>query len=230
MADDDWGTWFQNLIANQAGPGMGYPAAHLTPRAAPGTPLGPIPGANLGYGDTTFLPQHQSPLGPPPIGPFLAQPGANVLGSSLTAQPGVPSASAPGQQSGVAPAPIDPFTLRGPSSPAGTSTAAPTAAAAPAVNPAAIPGAPNLGYYRGATGNARQAQWTPYADPNDPRIYRGPLAAPQGSPSATPPVPGARPTNAGQPASVPMPPTMPASIANQRVANAVRSPNWWQNL
>ena len=31
-------------------------------------------------------------------------------------------------------------------------------------------------------------------------------------------------------ANAPMPPTMPASIANQRVANAVSSPNWWQNL
>ena len=40
---------------------------------------------------------------------------------------------------------------------------------------ATAPPAPTLGYYQAAGGNARGAQPMQYTDPNDPRIYRGPL-------------------------------------------------------
>ena len=44
-------------------------------------------------------------------------------------------------------------------------------ALAPAAGGGALPG-----YYAPTTGNARGATWSPYTDPNDPRIFRGPLA------------------------------------------------------
>jgi hypothetical protein len=41
------------------------------------------------------------------------------------------------------------------------------------------PGAVAGGYYSPTTGNARGSTWSPYTDPNDPRIFRGgPLARP----------------------------------------------------
>lgn len=73
------------------------------------------------------------------------------------------------------------------------SSAAPGSASA-----APVPGSPaargiNLGYYGPMTGNARQAQPMTYANPNDPRIFRGPLAAPPAAqtipPTATASVP-----------------------------------------
>jgi hypothetical protein len=35
----------------------------------------------------------------------------------------------------------------------------------------------NLGYYAPTTGNVRGSTWTPYANPNDPRIFKGALSA-----------------------------------------------------
>jgi hypothetical protein len=80
------------------------------------------------------------------------------------------------------PAPIDPYVAmpwRGPIKSTTPPAAAPAAAAQPApaprarINPADV----NLGYYTGpASGNARTAQVMRYTDPNDPRIYRGPLS------------------------------------------------------
>ena len=46
---------------------------------------------------------------------------------------------------------------------------------ATALAPAA-PGGALPGYYAPTTGNARGSTWSPYTDPNDPRIFRGPLA------------------------------------------------------
>jgi hypothetical protein len=56
---------------------MGYPALGLLPRAGPGTPLGPVSGANAGFADTekTFIPQRQGGM------PFLPGAGPDVLGS-----------------------------------------------------------------------------------------------------------------------------------------------------
>ena len=50
---------------------------------------------------------------------------------------------------------------------------------ATALAPGAVPPGGLLHYYAPTTGNARGSTWSPYTDPNDPRIFRGgPLAAP----------------------------------------------------
>ena len=64
-----------------------------------------------------------------------------------------------------------------------------------------------------SSGNARQAQAMTYTDPNDPRIFRGPLAAPPATPPATQTIP---PTAT---ASVP-----PAPIQTARPDLAQRMP------
>jgi hypothetical protein len=102
-------------------------------------------------------------------------------------------------------------------------------------------GAPNLGYYQpndrfvqldqgqntDPTARNRGPQMTalnlaglfnrgqqPAVDPNVPAAAAQPVSAAAGSPFA----------------NAPMPPVMPPDILNQRVRNAIRSPNWWQNL
>ena len=46
----------------------------------------------------------------------------------------------------------------------------------PPARPVRTPGAPNLGYYQPTLGNARGQTGQTYGDPNDPRIYKGPLS------------------------------------------------------
>lgn len=186
-------------------PAMARPAGMPQPQpSALSSSLTAQPGAPPWFQFGGFHPENILQHSGPSLGrlsmPDWGQPsGVSSPGDIINPTPaaGAPSATpAPIDPYGPArsAAPIDPYTLRGPSSPAGTSTASPATprraaapagppmppprpAAAPTVNPAAIPGAPNLGYYRGATGNVRQAQYMPYLDPNDPRIYRGPLAS-----------------------------------------------------
>ena len=91
-----------------------------------------------------------------------------------------------------------------------------------AAAPPPVPGSPaargiNLGYYRPMSGNARQAQAMTYADPNDPRIFRGPLAAPPAAPPATQTIP---PTAT---ASVP-----PVQTAQPDLAQRVPQNQWPQ--
>jgi hypothetical protein len=187
-----WQNWLMSLLDQGTSPGMGYPAAGLIPRAAPGTPLGPISGANIGFGDVpkTFLTQRQAAL---PIAASMQpvppqppqQPG--YVGSS-GAGSGDPRAedAAMNRMAGMAPGVTNPGYV-----PPGIR---------PGPAPAAIPGSPaargiNLGYYGPMTGNARQAAPMTYTNPNDPRIFRGPLAAPPAAqtipPTATASVPPA---------------------------------------
>jgi hypothetical protein len=59
----------------------------------------------------------------------------------------------------------------------------------------------------------------------------------QGAPAVNPnaPAAAAQPVSAQRPvpgplANAPTPPVMPPDIRNKRVANAIKDPNWWQNL
>jgi hypothetical protein len=104
-------------------------------------------------------------------------------------------------------------------------------------------GAPDLGYYNN--------RFVPIDRPNAPAGGGGGMARggpPKMSalnlaglfnrgqqPAANPNVPAAnaQPVSAAAPspfANAPMPPVMPPDIRNQRIRNAVSSPNWWQNL
>jgi hypothetical protein len=141
-----------------------------------------------------------SPAAPPYAWPGQLPPDQLPVGAAGV--PNVPpSASAPPAGPSAAPAPIEPYTLRGPAAaatPPGSPSATPRPPGAPTAAPAAPPAAvagippsaaaqvPNLGYYRPTSGNARGQTWMPYAA-NDPRMFPGPLAA--GGMGAPAPIP-----------------------------------------
>ena len=117
--------------------------------------------------------------------------------------------------------------------------ASPDAAAAPPMKRRA--GAANLGYYQP---NDRFVQLDQGQNTDPTARNRGPqmtalnLAGlfnrgqqPGVNPNA--PAANAQPVSAAGPspfANAPMPPVMSPDIQNQRIRNAVNSPNWWQNL
>ena len=85
----------------------------------------------------------------------------------------------------------------------------------PAANPANVPAANAQPVSAVANGP------TPYG-PDIPRLNPSGNLALTGGNSPGP--------NQFSSVPVPLPPAMPGGIRNQRVANAVRNPNWWQNL
>jgi hypothetical protein len=179
--------WLQSIQQGQgagqgpggAGPGMGYPSLGLIPRSALGTPLradvgpGGVGSGNVGVSgvEQSYLPQRQGGMSP-----LSAAPGAPApLSDSPSVKPQPPTFSWPASS---------------------TPTGMPAPPAAPSPGPLATPsgqggigsdarfplkrraGAANLGYYAGGNsptsmGGARNPTWTPYTNPNDPRIYRG---------------------------------------------------------
>ena len=188
-----WQNWLMSTLRPPAQPGADALGSSLV--AHPGAPpwfqfggfhpeniLQGHAGASLGRFDPNF-PVNSAQLG--------GDTGGLPIGDTAA-----PAAPAPIDPYGLtrANAPIDPFTLRGgPQPPAATAPAVAKRAA-----PVPIPGSPaargpNLGYYRPMSGNARQAQAMTYTDPNDPRIFRGPLATPPATqtipPTATASVP-----------------------------------------
>ena len=99
------------------------------------------------------------------------------------------------------------------------------------------PGAPNLGYYQQNPRFGTVQYQTPNSSASRAPIYttlnlgggQQPGANPANVPAANAqPVSSASPP--ASPSNSPLPPIMPGDIRNQRVANAVRNPNWWQNL
>ena len=157
--------------ATPGGPSMGYPAVghgdgpsdvmspaamYAAQQAVPAPP-GPQAAPNFvrpeGPITRTF------PMWPTPPAPSPARPPFNWLtstGAGMSAPPSGPLA-APSGQGGI-----------------GSDYAA-SARNMPLKRKA---GAPNLGYYTGGNsptsmGGARNPVWTPYANANDPRIYRG---------------------------------------------------------
>ena len=86
----------------------------------------------------------------------------------------------------------------------------------------------------------RQPAAAPAVNPNVPAanaqpvsMVNGPTPVGQGlNPSGNLALAGGNSPGPNQFSSVPVPypPSMPGDIRNQRVANAVRNPNWWQNL
>lgn len=197
-------------------------AANLPPPMAPASPQS-VPSAN-----PSILPQARGAAVPP--GPMT--PGSSIL----------PQGAAQGVQPYGPPTPASMATSAPGSSPGGTSTARPAT--------------PNLGYYQPFSTFSYQ---NPNSLRNAP-VYtarnfgnwdanRSPSAASapktanraSGVASAPGPAPrGALATSSSTPygylnqgqlaANPPLPPTMPASVANQRVASAINNPNWWRNL
>jgi hypothetical protein len=64
----------------------------------------------------------------------------------------------------------------------------------------------------------------PAVNPNVPAANAQPVSAVRG-PLARPDLAQRVPLS-----NTPMPPVMPAGVQNQRVVNAIRTPNWWDNL
>ena len=92
----------------------------------------------------------------------------------------------------------------------------------------------------GLFGGRGQPAAAPAVNPNVPAanaqpvsMVNGPTPVGQGlNPSGNLALAGGNSPGPNQFSSVPVPypPSMPGDIRNQRVANAVRNPNWWQNL
>ena len=92
----------------------------------------------------------------------------------------------------------------------------------------------------GMFGGRGQPAAAPAVNPNAPAanaqpvsMVNGPTPVGQGlNPSGNLALTGGNSPGPNQFSSVPvpLPPAMPGDIRNRRVANAVRNPNWWQNL
>jgi hypothetical protein len=138
------------------------PPANEGPRRLAPAPTDPY---GLTRANAPIDPYGLTPPPPPPPFNWLTSTGAG-----MSAPPGSPSA-----------APIDPYGLtraNAPITPTPTGPLATPAGQGGIGSDARFPlkrraGAPNLGYYQPTTGNARGATWTPYTNPNDPRIFRG---------------------------------------------------------
>jgi hypothetical protein len=120
-------------------------------------PPGPAAPSTAAPGAMPARPYTATPMPPGPMDPSIIARQAIARQAAGTTAPGRP-------------APVATTNL--PSLPYGP--AAPRAAA-PIPRPTPAP-SPNLGYYAPTSGNARGATYTPYLNPNDPRIYRGPLS------------------------------------------------------
>ena len=185
--------WLQSIQQGQgagqgpggAGPGMGYPSLGLIPRSALGTPLradvgpGGVGSGNVGVSgvEQSYLPQRQGGMSP-----LSAAPGAPApLSDSLSVKPQPPTFSWPASSTPTGmPAPPAAAASAGPlATPSGQGgIGSDYAASARNIPLKRRAGAPNLGYYAGGNsptsmGGARNPTWTPYTNPNDPRIYRG---------------------------------------------------------
>jgi hypothetical protein len=121
----------------------------------PAAPSTAAPGAMPARPYTPTPPLRYNPLAGQPTGVPYQAPAAQPAGPmdpSIIARQAIArqaaGATAPGRPAPVAPAPVPPTPAR----------------------------SPNLGYYAPTSGNARGATYTPYLNPNDPRIYRGPLS------------------------------------------------------
>ena len=176
-----WQNWLMSMLQGGGAPtgGPPYPPNVVAAVNAGGT--APVFGPQVGQSvsgatniDTSVVPPMTRPQPVPTGAP--PQPIYNPLagGSANTGRP-----------AGYGPPPQPTYN---PLAGGSANTGAPpgSASAAPA---AAVPGSPaargiNLGYYGPMTGNARQAQPMTYANPNDPRIFRGPLATPPAAPAA----------------------------------------------
>jgi hypothetical protein len=186
----DIGNWFRTHWTPEShmGGADSPPQPGPQPQPQPGPQTSAIPSQ---YPLSTTFPTGLGgqPAAPPAAPPFQ-QPARPVTPTPATAYPrGTVGAPQPG--------PIDPSII-----------ARQKAAAAAAA--AAAPQVPNLGYYRPTSGNARGQTWMPYAA-NDPRMFRGPLAA--GGMGA-----GAIPANA----TAQVPPAAPAGPGGFQVS----SPNF----
>ena len=150
----------------------------VPPALAAGGP--PVP-TLVGHGDGP----------PPPPPPVVAAPIAAAVGGGGSSGGGGASNHMPWPDTGQgAGSPIalggGPGNAMDPKGYTGTPAVHPAVARAAArarINPRATAlaagGGALPGYYAPTTGNARGSTWSPYADPNDPRIFRGgPLAAP----------------------------------------------------
>ena len=230
----------QGLTANTPGPSMGYPALGAQPQQPP-PPAPDARGFSVGvhpHGDGP--PDVMSPAAmagaqpaaqpqPQPAPPFVQPQHPSTMRYPMWPTP--PAADAPAGSPSATPKPAGPLATSG----GGGATMKRT------------PGAPNLGYYQGnnnrfigiAQPNA-SPQNSMRAGPQATALNLAGLFGGRGQPAAAaavnPNVPAAnaQPVSSASPpaapGNAPMPPIMPGDIRNQRVANAVRNPNWWQNL
>jgi hypothetical protein len=162
--------WLQSLAPSGPGPGNVGPVNGFLPdpTQTPPNPHGDGPPdvmspAAMYAAQAAPRPAPIDPYGPtraPPPPPFnwLTSTGA---GMSPSATPG-PAA-----------APITPYDRRAPAGPLATPSGQGGIGSDARFPLKRRAGAPNLGYYAPTSGNARGATWTPYADPKDPRIFRG---------------------------------------------------------
>ena len=133
-----------------------------------GAPAGPATGGG-------YNPLAGKPTGIPFYDPLAGKPTGVPFYDPLTGKPPYSPAASPAA-SGAASPTVQPAPSSGP-----------VATRAPAVPASAV----NLGYYTGGNtpnsmGGARNPQWQQYQNPNDPRIFKGPLAQPAPSAPVSP--------------------------------------------
>jgi hypothetical protein len=206
-----------SVTMNSSPPPAPIMAAQTT--APPAPSAGPPVGAGM---------LDQSGVQRGPMGVLRTQPGASApVGAGLPDQSGVARSSAGVLQPG-----LNPNAPAANASPAGP---------APIAGPLASGGAGGVG----STSNPRFVGVDrPNADPQN-SMRAGPQGTalnlaglfgggqggavnPNAPAAAAQPVSG--PLAKGGIANAPMPPVMPLDIRNKRVANAIKDPNWWQNL
>jgi hypothetical protein len=191
---DLW-AWLQSM---GPGPGNVGPVNGFLPDPTQTPPnVGPGPGGSRPSGGV-YAPtepwrvppanEGQVVAAPPPMGPMPwrvppANEGPRVAGppsydplSSIRAPTAGPSAYDP--LSSIRAPTGPPAPLASPSGPLATPYDPLSSIRAPAAPLKRRAGAPNLGYYAGGNsptsmGGARNPTWTPYTNPQDPRIYRG---------------------------------------------------------
>ena len=158
----------------------------VPPALAAGGP--PVPDSLVGHGDGPPPPPPPVVAAPPaPIAPVVGGGSSGGGGASggIGSDARFPVAAAPGT-GGIgsdARFPVGPYATP-PLPPVRPKNlgAAPVARVRAHIDPRATAlaagGGALPGYYAPTTGNARGSTWSPYTDPNDPRIFRGgPLAA-----------------------------------------------------
>jgi hypothetical protein len=247
---DDTNAWYQQMMAYLQSQPQGAPATPqagalgqtggYNPADVPSPYASNMSMVNLGTNNGFVIPRQ------PPAAPPVVQPPASPVGAPRQ-PPYVPTASTfanthpnvtrPGYYSSTGAGSGDP---RGPDAamnrmagmapgvvnsgyrPPNITPGIVAPAATPAATATAAPAAPNLGYYRPAVGNARQAQWMPpdigRGAPPLPGSFPGPLAAPQ---------PG---VTAGPTAASSAPPAAPAAAAAQGPVAPGAGTRWLQSL
>ena len=179
-----------NNVGKQLAPGQPGIAASLTSNGNPLSNPSPVD-PRLAAGGPPVPAGAVPPMGTPPIGggPGMAMqsPTGIIPGGGSSGGGGASGPIVMGPEGSAAP-PISVPIGGGPGNtmeaPTGTPAVHPAVARAAArarIDPRATALAPGaaapLGYYSAPTGNARGAVYSPYTDPKDPRIFRGPLAA-----------------------------------------------------